>query len=538
MKPEPDILNGLEPTELIEMTLTAAAGAGPFDDDDDLPDAPGFEIIDVLGRGGMGEVFRARQLSLGREVALKRVPEQKRNGDLFTMADERFRREASVLGQLNHPNVVSVFDYLELPGGGAALILELVEGGTLQQLLDRDAPLPVDDALALIRQIGAGLAAAHDAGIIHRDLKPANVLLTPLGVPKVSDFGLADLATVEAESGERLTLTGLTMGTPGSMAPEQLSGERVDLRADIYSLGVLAYELLTGERPQGNFEPPPGPPEVKETVLRALRPKPEDRFATVHEFLAALPSSNAKPSRRKWLTIGLGFAAAAAAAGGGVWLDGRDSGPKLAPAPADPNAADWTDLLADIEVSRDQLFGDWERDGDAIVSRPPLEWQPQALAVRRAWDLDSYELRLRFQRLSGVKAISVFFPSSHGFGNFEFSPYEEPLAGFQWIDGLPIFGRPTFSGRPPTRSQPPSRGQPPSQQLAVNLIDEVTYELVLSIQPEQLSASLGEKKLVVPMTNRKLTVEDPWKRPGISGFSGLAIGSWGTTVRFESLAWR
>jgi len=201
-----------------------------------------YEILSLLGKGGMGEVYRARDPKLNREVAIKVLPHALAN-DADYLA--RFQREAQTLAALNHPNIATIYG-LE----ANAIVMELVEGATLQ------GPLPLSEALPLAKQIAEALEAAHNKGIIHRDLKPGNVKVTPEGVVKVLDFGLAkavnERPVVVGPDSPTLTLrateAGLILGTAGYMSPEQAAGKTVDRRADIWSFGVVLYELLTGKR--------------------------------------------------------------------------------------------------------------------------------------------------------------------------------------------------------------------------------------------------------------------------------------------------
>ena len=230
------------------MTLVPGSRLGPY------------EITAPLGEGGMGDVYRATDSKLKREVAIKVLPEAFA-ADAERLA--RFEREAQVLAQLQHPNIASIYG-LEESSGVRALVMELVEGDDLAERLKR-GPLPLDEALAIARQIAEALEAAHEKGIVHRDLKPANVKLTPDGKVKVLDFGLAkamdppagsasaaDLArsptlmnspTMTAAHGTQL---GVILGTAAYMAPEQARGGAVDKRADIWAFGVVLYEMLTG----------------------------------------------------------------------------------------------------------------------------------------------------------------------------------------------------------------------------------------------------------------------------------------------------
>lgn len=241
---------------------------------------PHLEIVELIGQGGMGVVYKARQPKLDRVVALKILPQSLAADPTFT---ERFIREGRVLAKLNHPNIVTIHDFGE-SNGFFYLLMEYVSGVNLRQAMKAGRFTPAQ-ALSLIPEICEALQYAHTQGVLHRDVKPENILLDTAGRVKIADFGIAKLVT-EAHT-EALTGSG-TIGTPHYMAPEQIErpGE-VDHRADIYSLGVVLYELLTGELPIGHFPPPsrktPVNPEVDALVLRALEKERERRYQSAGE---------------------------------------------------------------------------------------------------------------------------------------------------------------------------------------------------------------------------------------------------------------
>src|SRR6202165_4775800 len=199
-----------------------------------------YEIVERLGGGGMAVVYRAVQQPLGREVALKALSPELFQDDGFV---KRFEAEAKTLAKLDHPNILPIYDF-ELTEGMAYLTMPLIRGGTLRDILNR-GPLDTLTAWRYLREIGDGLQHAHDAGIVHRDLKPTNVLIHSDGRAMLADFGLAR----GAGQPTHLTTIGLAIGTPGYMAPEQVMGHEVDRRADIYAMGVLTFEMLTGRLP-------------------------------------------------------------------------------------------------------------------------------------------------------------------------------------------------------------------------------------------------------------------------------------------------
>ncbi len=279
---------------------------------------PQLEILELVGRGGMGAVYKARQPALDRLVALKILPPAKTQEPGF---GERFNREARALARLSHPNVVAVHDFGQA-GGYPYLVMEFVDGVNLRHL-ERAGRLSPRDALAIVPQVCDALQYAHDEGVVHRDIKPENILIDRRGRVKIADFGLARLLGV-GPANARLTGEGQVMGTPHYMAPEQVEHPReVDHRADIFSLGVVFYELLTGELPLGKFPPPSRKVQIDvrldDVVLRALEKEPARRYQQAGEVktevesiarttppCAAAPAMAEHP-RRWWAPLALGL---------------------------------------------------------------------------------------------------------------------------------------------------------------------------------------------------------------------------------------
>ena len=258
-----------------------------------------YELEELVANGGMARVFKARDSALERHVALKILQPRFGEDDEYVA---RFRREARMVAQLSHPNIVTVIDRGEADGH-QFIVFEFVEGETLKDLVDRTGPLPTRRALELTLQIADALAYAHHSGIIHRDVKPQNVLLTRNGLARVTDFGIARSLDVEHSH----TLTGTVLGTSNYLSPEQASGQPVTEATDVYSLGVVLYELLAGEVPfHGNnlvavamshlHDAPPSlldaradlPPRLVAAIEKALAKAPGDRFATMDAFAAEL----------------------------------------------------------------------------------------------------------------------------------------------------------------------------------------------------------------------------------------------------------
>lgn len=262
-----------------------------------------YRVQHAIGRGGMGTVYLAEHVLMEKQVALKVL-----HPTLAVVSSvmDRFQKEAVALSRIDHPNVVSATDFGKLENGAFYLALQYIEGRSLADLLEAEGALAPERALAIAHQVGLALSAAHSHRIVHRDLKPHNVMLTATvdnpEVVKVLDFGLAKLRSKRSD--ESTTSAGSVLGTPHYMAPEQVTGESVDGRADVYSLGVILFEMLTGQRPfeaaevreimgQQVTKPPPPlpesiPVEIRAVVEQAMQKRPDDRFQSADELVAAI----------------------------------------------------------------------------------------------------------------------------------------------------------------------------------------------------------------------------------------------------------
>jgi serine/threonine protein kinase len=270
-----------------------------------------YRLVRILGQGGMGYVYLAEHVTLAKAVAVKVLSSRiARAQD----ARKRFLQEAKALSAVSHDNVVTIFDYGETPNGSAYFAMELLSGESLADLVAREAPLPWPRVKTIALQICRAIHAAHERGVLHRDIKPENCFRTKRGANrdfiKVLDFGIAKICGDERDPKTALTKSGTIFGTPEYMSPEQARGKPVDARTDVYSLGILLYELVTGSVPfvaetflgvltrQVNDEPvPPSsvsrrpiPPDLETIILKCLRKDPADRFQSVRELAEAIAS--------------------------------------------------------------------------------------------------------------------------------------------------------------------------------------------------------------------------------------------------------
>ena len=255
---------------------------------------PQYEILEQIGSGGMGAVYKARQPDLDRIIAIKILPSSK--DDEFNFK-ERFRREAKAMARLQHPGIIAVFEFGETESNDnnplLYIVMEYVEGADLNYLIKSSA-LDLSQVLVVVAQICDALQYAHEQNIIHRDIKPANIMLNMSGDVKIADFGLAKIISTETSPEPDLTRSNMVMGTLDYLAPEQMeTGATVDQRADLYALGVLIYEMLTGKAPRGAFVLPSEKledldPRVDHLIIRAMATDPSDRFQSADELSTAI----------------------------------------------------------------------------------------------------------------------------------------------------------------------------------------------------------------------------------------------------------
>jgi Tol biopolymer transport system component len=346
-----------------------------------------FEIVALIGRGGMGEVYRARDPRLKRDVAIKTLPSGFAS-DRDRIA--RFEREARAASALNHPNIVSVHD-IGTEGGVSFIVSELVDGETLARLIQR-GPLPLRKLVEVSTLIADGLAAAHAAGVIHRDLKPGNIMLTRDGRAKILDFGLARQSHALGVDSTTMDEShpGVIMGTPGYMSPEQVRGEPTDARSDLFSLGVILYEMASGKpafRGTSSVEvmnsilkdeppelPPASPPALDRIVRRCIEKQPARRFQSAADLGFALqslspsPKREERPKRRAWMKWAV-LAASAVTVGAVYWLVVRQP---RASAPPETNLRRLTNdvrLATSADISADGKLVAYVSNGDIWVQQ-------------------------------------------------------------------------------------------------------------------------------------------------------------------------
>ncbi len=442
-----------------------------------------YEILEPIGAGGMGEVYRARHLKLGRDVAIKVLPTALAS-DRTRLA--RFEREARTASALNHPNIVTIYD-IDEHEGTTYIAMELVDGRTLRELI-ANAPLSIDRVLSLATQIASALASAHAAGIIHRDIKPANVMVTAEGLAKVLDFGLAKpFIRTRDEADPPLTATtetqeGMLVGTPHYMAPEQLSGDPVDHRADQFAFGVLLYEMLGGKppfdgpttgavitavltvvpRPLKGLRPDV-PTDLERTISRCLEKDPEKRFATSAELATELRRSEASRARAAYGPAAMlrrprvaaaliGILLVAATAG---WLWVRDSGRRWAESRALEEITQLADAGNIYEAYRTALQAERYRPSDPEIETV-LERITLPLAVNtepagaEVWVRSYSNPDARWERL-GLTPLEVRVPytlmrwriTKAGYEPFEGAPFSSAtLMGLARLQLDPVGERP------------------------------------------------------------------------------------------------
>ncbi len=511
---------GLRGLDLRKLMAEGFVPGASDSDDAPLPKLEGYEILRRLGRGGMGNVFLGRQISLDRLVAVKMIAGETAVARSFL---DRLEREAKTMALLSHPNLVQVHDFVRIDEDDAAIVMEWVPGGNLRDARMKEGEsLPLGETSAIVRSVLGALEAAHGAGIIHRDIKPENILVAADGTVKVSDLGIA----IPADEGDRFTASGTYSGTPGYAAPEQVAGKRPDARSDIYAVGVLAYELLTGTRPVGNFDPPHKvdskiPARVGRAVMACLRPEPDDRPANVGE-LRALLSGRKNKTRRNFVAASLSTAAVIGLAGAGMMWNRR---PVAAEAPVSEFTGETTEepeqdaeiaqpvtpinsragriLNGHVHQSRD---GSYETNGEIAIH-----------SIDPGRPLIGSKLEISFTRLASEYSIAVFLRLPMGTCTNELDAWGENLGGVQMVDGVDL------------------RTNPNAFQQTIHTGQRYNWEM--QIREDRITTFLdGELMQEQEIAGRTLAPVEPW------GWSELetkgvefAIASYSSPTMFHSV---
>lgn len=516
MNPNPES----SPSPLRPHLSGLAAGALMAQALDDLPSSPwpdGYERMGLLGTGGMGEVHLARDPALGREVAIKLVlPDL--HGEPMIL--ERLQREARMMSKLNHSGIVTIHRLVLLDGESAAIVMEYVDGGNLRDLLNKHGrAFPVAEALRIASETASAIHAAHQHGIVHRDLKPENILIASDGRVKVTDFGLA--APVDAQL-TRLTMAGTTTGTADYMAPERHVGQDSGPLGDVYALGVILYEMLTGVLPRGHFDPPcivrrNIPKPVSDAVMRALKNDPAQRFPSMDAFAAAL----VKRKSNRLLLLLIPVAAVPLYFLTQVKIIPQfesTSIPKTPPPIPDvskvtPAPQAWKNLLPDIDTSRQRILGKWITTPESLVS------DNQICILKLADEMPkSYDVRVSFTRLYGQYSVFLIFKTPQGTASIDIDGWGQGLSGVQTLNGSDLRHGNAFTHV---------------------LENNRTYELLVEIRPDTISISIdGVHKITTSIKGRTLGLASPLNWNPAEQPVALGIGSYQSATRFSAIEWR
>jgi predicted Ser/Thr protein kinase len=516
--------SGICPKCLSQALLEApeAAPAAPAPGTPLLPGARfgGFEILEVLGRGGMGVVYKARQTSLDRIVALKVLAPRIAGSADFA---RRFDHEAKLLASLNHPNVVQVHDFgreADVP----FLVMEYVDGESLEASFRKGAPDPVW-LLRILRDVARGLGRVHEAGLVHRDLKPANIFIARDGAAKIGDFGLA----TESGSGPRLTDHGYFIGSPHYVSPEHARDAEVDARSDLYALGVILFEGFEGHPPFQSKSPtgvlakhieepvPPmarAPREAQKLVRSLLKKSPSDRPASAAQVAATLDHllSPTPPSRRFAAAIAAAAALLILALGIAAWR----LRPPSTPAEAElswtrPAETGWTDLLSLIDPQRDAVSGAWAWKGKTLVSD---KTERAKLAVRYQPPAE-YDYRVVFSRIQGIGDVNLIL--SKGGRSFAWC-----MGGMGNTQG----GFGSIRGR-----WAPEKGNPSRVKLAIE--PGRIYEARVEVRRTGVTAFLNGDQVCEWLTDyTDLSLDGPWS---LHDDNKLGVGTFTSPTRFHSI---
>ncbi|PQJ28973.1 serine/threonine-protein kinase [Rubritalea profundi] len=514
------LLDKLDAQKMLAWALTEKLdGVGTSAD----PDLPGFDILGVLGRGGMGTVYKAMHHGLDRMVALKVFTARGGEQDLFI---ERLKREGRLMAQLEHPNVLGIYDGDVLSDGTPYLVLEYVNGEDLQERIYECKRLKLKESIRIVVKVCNGLSAVHSLGVIHRDIKPANVLLGKNGSVKVTDFGVSKETTTDNNTA--LTMTGTAIGTVDYMSPEQSNGGVVDERADIYSVGVLLYEMIAGVTPRGAFEPLGkfgAPKELEKLVMRCLQRDPDKRPASAASVAQQLKKIYKQLRGRKVRNASSGIysgLAGVACLGVLAMFIARgmreletSSADELAaseltatselPVVTDRKVRGWVDLCDGLDVVTATRNGQWWNADGTLISND----KPATLIQLNQRPTGAYTIEYAFTRVSGDGDVVMIVPSSIGLLTVSLGTNSMQI---------PELGKHT-------------RGL--AEQKIHNLQLGVVYHVVIDVTDSEIVARVDDQTLEAwSLDAQEKNIQGKWSR---AEAGKLALGVDGSQVLFSQL---
>ncbi len=484
-----------------------------------------YEILHKLGQGGMGSVYLARDLTLDRQVAMKVFDSQ----NIDPVSLERFQQESHMMAKVHHPNVVSIYgvvtanDESQTP---LCLVLEYVAGGDLGQMMARQGPLSPSEVLRITLDICDGLAEIHGHSIVHRDLKPANILLTPDGKAKVADLGIA-----MDKMSETLTMTGAYVGSMAYVAPEQMSQTRnqIDARTDLWALGVLMYEMLTGATPQATLESDlmaKVPAEFKSIVRKCLKQNPQDRYANVLELKQSLTKVGLGGEGR-WKIYAAILAVLIVVLGIGGMMsrkgeEPRADVPSVASEEGGENAPPNSGVAAGSESKESDLIhllgnplapdiGIWTLGADSLTCAQASRAACISFPVEHPGD--SYDISLEFVRNIGKNSLAVFLPTSIGSVTFDLDGWNTGVSGIQSLDGKSLQQHP--------------------QVFQFLITNGKRYRIKIQVRRESIQVLIdGKDAYTCSLVGKKGRVISLWDFPRKYPVS---VGAWASSMTFRNI---
>lgn len=483
-----DERSGLPESEARDL-MAQALGETPVEEPAETPEVPGFTIDGVIGRGGMGIVYLGTQLATQSTVAIKIFNPVSSD----PLATERFLREGETLDRLDHPNLLRSIARGVLSDGTPYLALEYAEGGTVEDQIRRGEPFDDATIQRWILELCAGLGLMHEAGLIHRDVKPSNLLLDSAGRLVLGDFGLAKAFDFEQTE---LTLSGTAVGTASYMAPEQaIPDGTIDSRVDVFAIGVVLYQLLTGELPKGHFRPPSGHGRRAawdRIVYGCLASDPNERFQNASVLAEQIRRLRYTTTKRRYFLPATALAVAAIG-----YLVFQST---LA-------QSGWTDLLSSFAPQ-----APWSRESQGSLH---CELAERGEFLFQDFEPgDAYEIRFNVKRIRGRGGMALFLPTAQGHVGLEIGT-EPNIIGFQAVGGVRLREPDRFGVEWPIE-------------------DGVPIEVHLRVTADALWFSINSKReLSVPITDHELRRMLYWRIPPST--DGIGIGVSQAEVRFDVL---